>query len=94
MSKGEAECTQEHEHQELMQAEERQCYKEESEHHITAMNKQMEILQDLVHGHIKEAKKDNDRIKLTQLTETDDIESYLTTFEYLMKLSTASLHCP
>ena len=50
------------------------------------MNKQMEMLQDLVRGHIeKEARKDADGIKLTRLTETDDIESYLTTFERLMK---------
>ena len=44
------------------------------------------MLQSIVRGHTeKEAKKDSDPMKLTRLTEADDIESYLTTFERMMK---------
>ena len=51
------------------------------------MNKQMEMLQDLVRGQAeKEAKWDSDPMKLTRLTEADDIESYLTTFERMVKV--------
>ena len=50
------------------------------------MNRQMEMLQDLVCGHTeKEAMRDNDPMKLTRLTDADDIGSYLKTFERLMK---------
>jgi hypothetical protein len=45
------------------------------------MNRQMEMLQGLVRGHTeKEAKRDNYPMKLTRLTDADDIESYLTIF--------------
>ena len=51
------------------------------------MNRQMEMLQDLVCGHTeKEAMRDNDPMKLTRLTDADDIGSYLKTFELLATL--------
>ena len=48
------------------------------------------MLQELVRGHAeKEAKQNSDSMKLTRLSDSDDIESYLTTFERLMKADTA-----
>ena len=90
MQQREAERTREREQQGRLQAEERRRYEEESERRLTAMNKQMEMLQDLVRGHAeKGAKQNSDSMKLTRLSDSDDIESYLTTFERLMKPDTA-----
>ena len=86
MRKQDAERTRERERQERIREEERRRYEEENERRITATNKQMEMLQDLVRGHTeKDAKRDSDPMKLTRLTDVDDIESYLTTFERMMK---------
>ena len=84
--KQDAERELERQKQEALRVEERRRYEEESERRIAAMNKQMEMLQSVVLGHAdKDAKRDSDSIKLTRLTEADDIESYLTTFERMMK---------
>ena len=81
----EAERAEERQRQEAEHAEERRRYEEESERRVTAMNKQLEMLQNLVLGHTERAaKRDSDTMKLTRLTETDDIESYLTTFERML----------
>ena len=83
MQQREAERTREHEQQGRLQAEERRRYKEESERRLTAMNK---MRQDLVRGHAeKGAKQNSDSMKPTRLSNSDDIESYLMTFERLMK---------
>lgn len=81
----ERESALERERQEHRHEEERRRYDDESERRIAAMNRQMEMLQQLVRGHTeKEAKRDSDPMKLTRLTDADDIESYLTTFERMM----------
>ena len=55
------------------------------------MRQQMELLNGLVEGvqtqgEIAALKPDRDRdVKVTKLTEEDDIEAYLTIFEHLMK---------
>ena len=82
----EAERAQERERQEALRKEDRRRHGEESERHISAMHRQMEMLQELVRGQTEEkAKRDTDPIKLTRLADSDDIESYLTTFERMMK---------
>ena len=49
------------------------------------MTKQMELLQRMVTDHNdKEYKQVSDIPKLTRLSDSDDIESYLTTFERMM----------
>ena len=86
MRKQDAERTRERERQERIREEERRRYEEENERRITATNKQMEMLKDLVHGHTeKDAKRNSNPMKLTRLTDVDDIESYLTMFERMMK---------
>ena len=69
--------------------------REESEHCITEMRRQMERLQDMftersattisARGH-----RTAEPIKLTKLTDEDDIESYLTTFERIMAANEVS----
>ena len=82
MRKQDAERTRERERQERIREEERRRYEEENERQITATNKQMEMLQDLVRGHTeKDAKSDSNPMKLTRLTDVDDVESYLATFK-------------
>ena len=67
-------------------AEERRRYEEEAERRDRAMMKQMEFFQRMVsEREEKVAKSDPDPVKLTRLSDTDDIESYLTTFERIMK---------
>ena len=63
-------------------AEERQIYAEESDRRINAKAKQIEMLQDMVKGHSKTGTVlEKDSVKLTRLSENDDIEMYLTMFE-------------
>ena len=67
-------------------AEERRRYEEEAERRDRAMMTQMEVFQRMVSERDeKVAKRDPDPVKLTRLSDTDDIESYLTTFERVMK---------
>ncbi len=66
--------------------EERQRQAEEAERRAREFQQQMHLLQGLVQGLQKQgevaaikADRDADRVKLTKLTERDDIEAYLTT---------------
>ena len=68
--------------QDAERTEERRRYEEDNERRLAAVTKQMELLERMVSA--KEAKRDTEPLKLTKLSETDDIESYLTTFERLM----------
>ena len=70
--------------------EDRRRYTEESERRITEMHRQMERLQQMFAEQSVAAATNRGRgvtelIKLTRLTEDDDIESYLTTFERVME---------
>ena len=63
--------------------------REDSELRITEMRRQMERLQDMFTEHSAATVSARGRstaepIKLTRLTDADDIESYLTTFERIM----------
>ena len=65
--------------------EERRHYEDENEKRLHAMTKQMELLERIVTDRKdKEYKKVSDIPKLTRLSDSDDIESYLTTFERMM----------
>ncbi len=70
--------------------EERQRQAEEAERRAREVQQQMHLLQGLVQGLQKQGevaaiKADRDKdVKLTKLTERDDIEAYLTTFERLI----------
>ena len=62
--------------------EKKQQDKEENEKRIHAMTKHMQLLEKMVTERSEsDEKKDNDHVKLTRLSDSDDIESYLTTFE-------------
>ena len=63
--------------------------REDSELCITEMRRQMERLQDMLTEHSAttvsaRGRSTAESIKLTRLTDADDIESYLTTFERIM----------
>ena len=72
------------------QREESVRQREESERRIAEMRRQMERLQEMFHEQsstaapVKERRSAAESIKVTRLTEEDDIESYLTTFERIM----------
>ena len=67
--------------------EKRRCYEEETERRAHDMSKCMELLEQLLKDKPdKDSKKDKDPIKLTRLSDSDDIESYVTTLERLMKV--------
>ena len=64
---------------------ERRHYEEENEKRINAMTKHMQLLEKMMTERSEsDEKKDNDHVKLTRLSDSDDIESYLTTFERMM----------
>ena len=68
---------------------ERLHYIDKNEKHYTALMKQMEILERRVTDHWTENQKDTpqskDKLILTRVTDKDDIESYLTTLERIMR---------
>ena len=69
--------------------------REDSEVRITEMRRQMERLQDMFTEHSAATVSARGRstaepIKLTRLTDADDIESYLTTFERIMAANEVS----
>ena len=73
-------------------AEERRRYEEESERRITDMTKQLELLREMVTAHATRpisapigAERERESVKLTHLSDNDDIEAYLTTFERMME---------
>jgi precorrin-3B methylase len=73
-------------------AEERRRYEEESERRIRDMTKQFEILREMVSAHTAHpiatpigAQRERESVKLTRLSDSDDIEAYLTTFERMME---------
>ena len=72
-------------------SEDRRRHEEEKERREDGMRRQIEMLKELVEGVQKQGEKsamrmERDRdVKVTKLTEADDIEAYLTTFERLMK---------
>ena len=88
----EREIAEERERQEREREEERKrsdAQREESERRIAEMNKQMERLQQMfteqsVATASARGRSTTETVKLTRLTDSDDIESYLTTFERVM----------
>ena len=61
----------------------------EREKRDAEMREQMQLLRRMVEDSRREATpmrpaSENDRVKLSKLTETDDVEAYLTTFERMM----------
>ena len=79
----------ERERMERQREDERRRYAEESERRIQDMHRQMERLQQLVTEQSVAAaarpRHDPEPAKLTRLTDHDDIEAYLTTFERIME---------
>ena len=67
---------------------ERTHYVEENDKRFGAMAKQMELMERMLNDFSKkddkETKRDKETMALTRLTDKDDIESYLTTFERMM----------
>ena len=94
----EREIAQERERREQEREEERRRsdrQREDSELRITEMRRQMERLQDMFAERAAAAASAGERstrepIKLTKLTDEDDIESYLTTFERIMAANEVS----
>ena len=81
----ERERAEERERMEKEREEERRRYAEESERRMQEMHRQMEHLQRLVAEKTTVRPRDDiEPVKLTRLTEGDDIEAYLTTFERIM----------
>ena len=64
----------------------RRRYEEESERRMQEMQKEMELLQALVSRHSATARlpRETETVKITRLSESNDIEAYLTTFEHMM----------
>ena len=61
----------------------------EREKRDAEMREQMQLLRRMVEDSLREATptrpaSENERVKLSKLTETDDVEAYLTTFERMM----------
>ena len=72
-----------------------ELHREESERRITEMHRQMERLQQMfteqsVAAASARGRGTTESVKLTRLTEEDDIESYLTTFERIMAANEVS----
>ena len=73
-------------------AEEHRRYEEERERRIRDMTKQFELLREMVTAHTAQpiaapigAQRERESVKLTHLSDNDDIEAYLTTFERMME---------
>ena len=80
------EAEREHKHRRLEVERTEECckYEEENSQRFHAMAKQMELLNDMVSTVCTE-KKETEPIKLKRLTDSDDIELHLTTFERMMQ---------
>ena len=83
------EAAEERERRDREAAMERQCYEEESDRRMQEMRQQMELLQKLVQDRPKAAlvrgPDETEHMRLTRLSDGDDIEAYLTTFERMME---------
>ena len=83
------EVAEEQERHEREIAEERRHHEEESERHRTEMRSHMDLLQRLVAERPTSASArtsgENEHVRLTRLSDDDDIEAYLTTFERMME---------
>ena len=91
----EMEISEERRHHEQEQEEDHRCaelQRQESEHTIAQMLQQMERLQGLFieHSVATRGHCTAESIKLTKLTDEDDMESYLTTFERIMATNEVS----
>ena len=76
----------EREQMDRQREEDRRRYAEESEQRIRDMHRQMECLQKLVVEQTSSRpKNDLEPVKLTRLSENDDVEAYLKTFERIME---------
>ena len=82
----EEELAEELKRREEQMTEEREHREKETEERMRMMQQQMEALQKLVAESSKqeEKKSEMEQLKLTKLTEQDDIEAFLTTFERMM----------
>ena len=83
----EQEVAEERRIREAERAEERRRFEEANERRIRDMTAQMELLREMVNSRptTEPTRRENEPVKLTRLTETDDIESYLTIFERMMR---------
>ena len=82
----EREIAEERERRERQIAEDREHRDREAVEHTRLMEKQMEALQTMVEASSKReaTPRESEQPKLTKLTEQDDVEAYLTTFERMM----------
>ena len=80
------EIAEERERRERQIAEDREHRDREAVERTRLMEKQMEALQDMVEASSKReaTPRESEQPKLTKLTEQDDVEAYLTTFERMM----------
>ena len=86
----EKEIAAERERMDGLREEERLRQAQENDERLAEMRRQIERLQEMFHEHssapgsARDRRSPTDLIKLTRLSEEDDVESYLTTFERIM----------
>ena len=93
----EKEIAAEHERMDCLREEEHLRQVQENEECLAETCRQMECLQEMFHEHSSasgsawDRRSQTDLIKLTRLSEDDDVESYLTTFERIMAANEIAL---